>query len=257
MTIAIGMLNREKPGLPVICVGADSQTTCGNVKRSDAEKVTKLEFQRSSQYALIAQAGNADNAERAIEIMEEISKTEIISERRSVADLAQRAIVRCKQEIREHQGNCSPEELRDFILNHEQNFQLLIANYFEGEPFLFVADLWTGAASRQNSFFSAIGTGANLAAYLIAEYCSPEMPLQSAYAAMIYIIDEVKKHDTYCSGETRVKFMRDESDCHFVPQNLIRAFSKTVAKFNPEAKKQRNKMVNKFLVQWAKSLGSE
>ena len=139
------------------------------------------------------------------------------------------------------------EELREFIWNHEQNFQLLIAHLFENDPYFYVADLWTGAANRQYSYFAAIGSGADLAAYLIKEYCAPDMPLQSSYAAVIYIIEEVKKHDTYCSGETRARFLLDETGSFFIPQSTVQDFSKMVAKFNPEARKQRIEIVNKFL----------
>jgi|SRR5450759_606957 ATP-dependent protease HslVU (ClpYQ) peptidase subunit len=79
LTIAIGLLNikvknNRKQG--IICVAADSQTTRGNVKRSDTQKITKLKFRLSSQHSILAQAGNADNANRAIEILIEFAKSE-------------------------------------------------------------------------------------------------------------------------------------------------------------------------------------
>ena len=255
VTIAIGLLSNDS-----IIVAADSQTTCGNTKKTDAEKVACVDFADCS--VMIAQAGNADRAGRAIEIFDEMaSHEEKLSTPRSAADLLERAILQSKMELKHNQGDCSMEELRDFILRHEQNFQLLLAHYFKNVPYYYVADFWVGAATREKSHFAAIGTGAELASYLLGEYFKPMTPFNTAFATALYVIEEVKKHDLYCIGKTRFAFARPDRPPGMMLQELIDDICKELAKFNDITRESRNKTMTDMLEsvgrEWAKKFKEE
>ena len=239
----------------VICVSSDSQTTCGTIKRDDAQKIAQLKFGESGQNAIVAQAGNVGNADKTIEILIDSAKDKIIKNPRDVAELVEQAMFKTREKLRQQQCNCSSEQLREFILNYEQNFQLLIAFFLNGEPYFYIADFFTGSVNREHSHFSAIGTGATLASYIIQEFYSPDMPLQSVYASAIYAVEQVKKHDTYCSGKTKVSFLISEGNgCIylFIPDNLLKQYVNMVTKVNPKIRKQHIKVVQKFLTKIAK-----
>jgi 20S proteasome alpha/beta subunit len=254
VTIAIGLLSNDS-----IIVAADSQTTCDNIKNTDAEKISLVEFADCG--VMVAQAGNADRAGRAIEILSDMASSEKLSNKRSAAELAERAILQVKKELRQQQCDCTMEELRDFVWKHEQDFKLLIAHYFEGVPYFYIADFLVGAANRENRHFAAIGTGAELASYLLGEYFKPNTPFNPTFATALYVIEEVKKHDSYCSGTTRFAFARPQKWPGMMLQELIDDICKELGKFNEATRESRNKTMTEMLEsvgrQWAKKFKEE
>lgn len=248
MTIAIGLLAED-----AIIVAADSQTTRGNVKRDDAEKVSIIPFAEGS--VIVAQAGNADRAGRAIDILTELALTAKITHGGAAVELAERAVLQSKMELKRQQGDCSMEELREFIWKHEQNFQLLIAHYFDRVPYFYVVDFVVGLANRDKRHFTAIGSASDLASYLLREYFKPGMEFNPTFATALYVIEEAKKHDSYCSGNTRLAFTSPGNPSHMMFQDLINKAAIEIKTFNDQTRDSRNQgladMLQKVGEDWA------
>ena len=83
VTIAIGLISRKK-GHPQIIFASDSQTTYGAAKSLDAQKISIVNFGYAQ--ILVAQAGSADLADKAIEIMRKKAKDVRLENSETVAE---------------------------------------------------------------------------------------------------------------------------------------------------------------------------
>lgn len=244
MSIAIGILTGTKPFDQAIAIAADSQTTSGNVKTFSANKITCLKFNGGVTNAIVAQAGNADRANRALEMLSEISQDKAITSKRCVAEWVEEALLRLKREMRHQQCDCTMEELRDYILEQEQNFQILIAYFYNHQPLFFVSDFWTGASNLQHTNYAAIGTGAELAGYLIEEHHQQELTnLASVISTAVWVVNEVKKRNQYCAGDTKLGVLLfDNQYFNFQPDSVAHMES-IVSKFNAHTRQMRQKII--------------
>jgi 20S proteasome alpha/beta subunit len=202
VTIIAGIISKD-----CIVVASDSQTTCGGMKRMDAKKVGIVEF-ASDHHVLVGQGGNAGNSARAIEILSEMAKGKDITDYRTPADLARSAMLQVKQELRQQYCNCTMSELHDFIWKDELQSELMLAYYFDRQPYIFKLDLAVGRADKEVSHYAAIGCGANLGSYLLSEHTNPGMAFDLASVLAIYVVETVCKHDAYCSSPTQMGLIR-------------------------------------------------
>src|SRR5258708_7079834 len=88
MTIAIGLLCNDS-----IVLASDSQTTCDNIKETGIEKIHVFGRAFKTQY-LVAEAGNADRSWRAFEILREMAEKVDLTDYRTIADLASKAMLK-------------------------------------------------------------------------------------------------------------------------------------------------------------------
>jgi 20S proteasome alpha/beta subunit len=202
VTIIIGFSCKK-----CIVLAADSQTTflssLGATRRNNSTKISRIQFENGS--VLVAQAGDVTMSTRAMEIMAVLAQGKPINDYRTVADAAQLAIRQLKQELRQQNGDCSMEELREIIEAQDLHFSLMIAHYFQKEkPLIFSVDFRVGIACLQNEDFAAIGSGSAIAGYVLGWFDLPNMDVSQAALTALYVIEEVKKVDPYCGGLTRL-----------------------------------------------------
>lgn len=251
VTIAIGLLCKDR-----IILASDSQTTRDNIKQLNAKKIHSAVLKNSA--FLIAEAGNVDRCENLIANLVKASKDSELKDSRTVAEIAQQVITDYKRTIRESRFNCTAQELDDYIRWGEQDAELMLAHYFDNQPYIFVGSLGTGGVSkradRQRRHFSAIGSGRDLAEYLLEEYSQPEMSFYSGMALTLFIISEVKKHDTYCNGQSRFAFIHPDNRGFELPQNLIDDLSNRLEEFSKLVKEDQNRKsteaLNKIGKEW-------
>ncbi|MGD0743519.1 MAG: hypothetical protein ABSA45_00035 [Verrucomicrobiota bacterium] len=257
MTIIVGIICEN-----AIVLASDSQTTSGTTKRTDTEKISSVEFANLT--ALVAQAGYAPFSGQAVEIFNSLAKDKEITDYRMVAELAERAMRQLKDRVRFQQGDCTVEELREFVWKHELGCELMIAYFFDGKPCLFTIDMIVGIANKVNSFYEAIGCGANLGAYLLSELSAPDMVFDHAAVLAVYVVEIVKKHDAYCGGKTKLgiihsmtsltgqilKQLIDNKDAYvqMFPQKEVEELSNIAARVDELGKAYRNRDFLKELV---------
>lgn len=233
VTIAIGLLSND-----AIIFAADSQTTRGNIKSSNAEKISLIKFEDGQ--IMVAQAGHADRAARAVAILSDMAATVKLDSKRAAADLVEQAISKTKQELKRAQCDCTMEELREFIYRNEQQFFLLIGYYFSGVPYFYVADFVTGLSNYQHDHFAAIGTGSEIANYILREHFQKAMTFNPTVATALYIVEEVKKCDSYCSGDTKFAWTGPGNDPDMMEQDFINFASNQLKTFNEKYREERN-----------------
>jgi 20S proteasome alpha/beta subunit len=205
VTIIVGIVCAD-----AIVLASDSQTTSGTAKRTDTEKITSVNF--ANLEILVAQAGYAPFSGQAVEIFTALAKDKEATDYRTVAETAELAMRKLKDRIRFQQGDCTMEELREFVWQHELGCELMIACHFEGKPYLFTIDMVVGVANKVNSRYEAIGCGANLGAYLLSELCEADMHFDQAAVLAVYVVEIVKNHDAYCGGQTKLGIIHRVDD---------------------------------------------
>lgn len=200
VTIIVGLICED-----AIVLASDSRTTnTDGTIRDDAEKLTIITFADGKQ-ALVAQAGNADLSLRAVEILSKTAKNKTLTDYRSVASLAQDAIAELKHELMHqyHGFGFSLEEFAQYL--EKYSFELMIAHYHDGDPYIFTLDFGLGSANRARPPFVAIGCSHTLATFLLSWMDVSKMRSGVAFTAAIYTIREVKKIDARCGGPVQVR----------------------------------------------------
>ena len=146
VTIIVGIICKD-----AIVIASDSQTTSGARKATDSDKVSVLQLQDAK--ALVAQSGSSVLGARAVEILEGLAANQPLSDRRSVADLAQKAMRLLTQELRAKNCDCSMEELHEILRKQGLECELMLAHYFDGQPYIYTVNLLIGIANKAQKHY--------------------------------------------------------------------------------------------------------
>lgn len=157
--------------------------------------------------ALVAESGAVLTSAKAVEYLGQMAKDKTLFDERGMAGVAAQAIRKVRNELRYQQFDCSAEELQDFIYREELNCELMIA-HDHGGPCIESISLTIGIANRTKHFFDAVGSGADLAMYLLSDLCLPEMNYSTAAVVAAYVVEAVKRHDPYCGGPVKLGILR-------------------------------------------------
>lgn len=256
VTIAIGILCNDS-----IQLASDSQTTRGNVKSMTAAKLSLIEMDHCAKI-LVAQAGHVDHASNVLQSLERLAEGKQLTDVRTFADLMQDACLEVRNEIRRQRFNCSAKELQDYLWEHEMDCRLMAAHYFEGVPYIYEISLSQGVASKVaggngSEYFTAMGTGANLALYLLEESAKPDMLFNPSFALLTYTVGEVKKHDTYCAGQTRFGWIDAKNDGALLDQEAVNKVAEGLERYNQQTQKRRNAELTEMLESVAKEYAAK
>ncbi len=184
VTIIIGIICKD-----CIVLASDSQTTysssVGAIQRLDTTKITPIEFANDT-LALVAQSGETTLSGRAVEIMTDMAKGKSISDYRTVADIAQKAVRQVKEELKEQNLGCGMEALHEYISKESLHFELMIAHYHDEKPYIFTIDFALGIAAKKPHYFTAIGCGSGIATYILSWFnIGPTMVFTHAITAAL------------------------------------------------------------------------
>lgn len=191
-----------------ILVGCESRTTqpSGYIN-DDARKLHRIELADGNS-AIIAEAGNAEFACRAIEKISVAAEKTTMSDYRSIAKCVEDSISDFKQEIRkQYQGTA--EELQKHFENY--GFELMIAHYWQDEPYIFTLNFANGIAIKRDADYSAIGCGAILADFLISRIDLSQFGTAHGMWTIAYAVEEIKRFDGRCGGRTRAALVRTKN----------------------------------------------
>jgi hypothetical protein len=185
-------------------MAADGQVTAGNIKIPALTKLLPVRFDNG--WALIGEAGDNALSGRALQEIEAIARCTAIVDSRSVPRATQAAMQVVRNELRAKYFGCDVEKLNDLI-KKQGDCRWLIGYFFGRRPVLYKISMSEGPDSPVRSFYAAIGSGRSLAEYLLSYVVRPDMNIMEAEMAAIYVVEEVKRHDLYCSGQTHVAFV--------------------------------------------------
>ncbi len=248
MTIIVGIICKS-----AIVLASDSQTTSGTAKRCDTNKITLVEFANVN--VLVAQAGYATYSGRAIEILTGLAQGKEITDSRMVMDLAEKAMRQLKDEVRFQQGDCTMEELRDFVWKHEMGCELMIAYFFEGKPCLYTLDMIIGVSNKVNSHYEAIGCAASLGIYLLKETAKRDRGVRATSAIALYVIEKCKQNDAFCGGAAKMGVLYEKNNQHFLfSPKAIEVLTQEISRIDDAAKGDLDNQVQKVMDSFSKKM---
>jgi 20S proteasome alpha/beta subunit len=165
----------------------------------NVQKIHKIDFQDGNS-AVVCEAGNAEFAARAIELVKSAAGQTTFTDYRTVADCTSKAVSALKQEIRE-QFKGTAEELQKHL--EAYSFELLIAHYWASKPLIFTLKFETGIAVKKDKEYCAIGCGYVLADFIISRLDLSQFGSADGMWTAVYAVEEIKKYDSRCGGRTK------------------------------------------------------
>ena len=233
MTIIVGIICKGS-----IVLAADSQTTIGDAKRCDAEKISIIDFKGTGNRILVAQSGTVSTSSRAVDHIETIAATRELTDADSVIQTVQEALRKVKDELRFQNFGCSAEELGKIIFNGGLDSSLMVAHYVEKDglrkPYIHTFTFSTGLVETSKSFYESAGCGSPLANYLLSEICSEKMDTELGEAVAVYVVDKAIKHVAYCDRPIRLASIHCFKPFYFPPEpNPFEPPDKQKHKFSP------------------------
>jgi 20S proteasome alpha/beta subunit len=204
VTIIIGM--KCQNGIIVVC---DSRTTepTGHI-RDDAQKLTVVTFADGNQ-AVVAEAGSAKFSSRAVEIISLLAKDRKLDHSRALADCSEEALARLKDSIRK-QYHGTAEELQKHFDSF--SFELMMAHYYNGKPFVFTLDFCLGIAITEKQLHTSIGCGCILANFLLSPLNISQFAVAHGIWTAVYAVEEIKRYDSRCGGLVRSALIVNKND---------------------------------------------
>jgi 20S proteasome alpha/beta subunit len=202
VTIIVGIISKAG-----IVLASDSQTTYQNSssKRTDTDKMSMITFS-DNKHVLVAQSGNAELCCRALEEFERLAKSVRVDDYRKPIEVLEEALRVLKQDVT-HLNNweSSREFAHEFFQDPNNNFGLMVAYYYGAPPLpcMYIVNFWPGIASRQYRF-ATLGCGSTVAEFILSRAKVSEMVLGDAMMAGIQTVEEVKKVDAFCGGQTKI-----------------------------------------------------
>lgn len=192
MTIVIGIKCDQ-----AIILACDSRTTDElGYSHDNAVKLHEITFQDGN-IGIVAEAGHAELSSQAVEIMSRFAAQKPLADYRGFANCAVQAISELKQQLR-LQFNGTAEELQKHFESH--SFELMLANYFNGKPYIFTIRFELGLATKIDGNYRAIGCGAILADFLLSRVDFSKFSHNQSLWSALYAIEEIKQIDQRCGG---------------------------------------------------------
>lgn len=210
MTVIVGIVAKEG-----VVIASDSQASSMRgveVKRSDYTKM--YDFPVDSRFnVVLTGAGQVAFVTKAIERIDEmcgVQHPNTISDLSELAeDVMNEVTKRYVIDRAKQLGVMRTQALEEFInrptqLQIEQPHFVLMMGIagMQAEHAIFVVHP-EGVAERAFKY-SSLGSGSPFAEYLLARLCPDEPSLEEAIDIAVYTVEEVKKIDPHCGGETQV-----------------------------------------------------
>jgi 20S proteasome alpha/beta subunit len=215
VTIIVGLVCRNS-----IVLANDSQQSRGDSKEMTKFKIRAVEFKGGVDKILVAQAGTAETSTAIINNMVKLASCQSMGDEAHVRALVRQAIRQEMQRLREHNLNCSLEELSRLIFSHGLNCTLMTAFYAGGRAFLDTYDFQTGLERERERWFRCIGIGETLANYILSELSEPDMDDRLGRTLAVHIIDKVIQNVRDCFEPIRVATIAPKAESCYEGEKL-------------------------------------
>jgi 20S proteasome alpha/beta subunit len=244
VTIIVGIICKQ-----AIVLASDSQTSYGSSKRTDTDKISMINFGASDKI-LVAQSGNAELSSRAVEEFEKLSKNAQFDDYRKPVEVLEEALRALKQNvIYLNNWQSSQDYSNEFFKDIDNNFGLMVA-YYHGDPpvpYIYIVNFWPGIASRQRGY-ATLGCGSTVAEFILSRSKVSEMDSGMATMTAIYTVEEVKKVDAFCGGQTKVAVLTEKGERvsteHQKRLDLVNSVVESMSKYEEETRAAWKAMMN-------------
>lgn len=238
MTIILGIIAEN-----TIIIASDSQTTAGSSKRTDTNKITELTLDGIP--VLIAESGDAVLSGAVVEKLQASFSSLKFDDYRKPVDAAQNAIAELRRQIAQGNTLNNPNDLGPSYFD-ENSFSLMMAYFYKRpnqsatEPFLYTLDSVTAGYGKREKHFAAIGCGASTAEFILGRCDATKLELPMAVTTAVYVVEEVKKVDTFCGGPTKLAVIGEKSVLYSETEAepLIKSVIEAIQNAEPELKKK-------------------
>ena len=245
VTLIIGIICKD-----CVVMACDTQITAGNNKRTDGTKLRPVEFANMS--ALIAQAGSLTYTNRYIDILSRLAKDKSPNDVVEVGELMNEAMETFRRQLRASNFNCSSEKLDTILARKDTDCRLMLGFCLNRKPYLVSINLFDPNYQECTSHYEADGSGSLLGEYLLREHATPEMKLDFATTIAVYVVEVVKRYDTFCSGKTMVGIAygpggfgrQKRSRTRFLEQEAVNDYAELISKAEQTTRAQRNEIIH-------------
>ena len=236
-------------------MACDSQTTFGqSSKRIETNKISHFTLLDAPPElgVFVAQSGGATLTARVVEILTEKAKSVPFDDYRKPAELAQEAVRALKEEVARLNNWTDrhdwPELIQKYFL--ENPASIMLAYHYSSDAYLYVLDFSTGFVTRSFDY-ATMGCGETVAEFIMARSYDPEMVMNRAVVLSIYCVEEVKKVDAFCGGQTRFRMINKRGQpLHFDKprgRRFVDSVVKTIAEYDNQLKSTWNKMMDEII----------
>lgn len=203
VTLIVGLKCKD-----AIVLASDSQITLGTAKRTDSIKMETLYF--AGLPVLVAQAGNVALSGRCVDILRATSFSAPPNSPDQIGLAAQKAIRDLRDEVRAFRFGIPAEELDEYFRREGIDCEIMLGFFLGREAHLCTVGITMPVYQKSRFYYEAVGCGAPLGHYLLAEHSTPEMSVEFASMIAIHTVEIVKRHDAFCGGRTRIGIIRRE-----------------------------------------------
>jgi len=267
VTLIVGIICKDG-----IVLAADSQTTKGSyegaAKVVGTEKISVVEFANGS--ALVAESGAASISGAAIEIFKrKAAKKEIVDDM-TVARTAEEAVREIRARIESlYPKNLPLREWQDFFYQPVNNFELMVAFYHNGKPFIYTLEPASCIpVTSPTAYFFTSGIASNLATYVLKEHTQKDMDYEFASVVAIKVVKAAIDNVEGCGEPIKAAVIRKETtpfllenplsiigrlspprlpEIRVYPPESIAEISKIVSAVEIHARKTQNKKIQQAL----------
>jgi hypothetical protein len=218
VTIAIGIISKQvRWGEGEIVLAADSQTTFPEDGTKDllAEKIHIIQFKNGK--ALIAQSGMLRPAATALAMIKDRAANTVIENQDTVGTVIRTAIRDHRKELLA-EWHFTDDRMKSY-LKMDVYYEFLVASYFNGNARLSHIDIYNCNFSPMEKQYAAIGTGSDLAKYLLKEFKDADPQFEYGDLIATSVIEKVKENVDGCGGKTHVGIVFQST-----PENCGQAF---------------------------------
>jgi 20S proteasome alpha/beta subunit len=225
VTIAIGLLTKDS-----IVLATDSQVTYQSTgtKEYDSQKLYRVEFKCGTS-VLIAKAGVENGSNLFREIFERIAEETEVTNKRTVVDAAEAALIETRTSILakyKHEFTSEKDAIEHLL---EYNHIILLAYWYDQESFMYLADQTGANPIRQFSNYTAMGVGRDAAAQFLIGAKTKEMCEREGMSLASCAVRLSQNSNLHCEGYLQLGYVKMNGKSELIDRQLAEAYG-TAAK---------------------------
>jgi 20S proteasome alpha/beta subunit len=239
MTVIVAIIASDS-----ILLASDSQTTTGNRKRVDAEKLSIIEIEGHS--LLVAESGLANLSQRAVDFLKMPDQSRKIEKPSDLVSELEGSVSKVLK-ILEASGPraASPEDFAEYVASRA-DFALTAAFYWDSRPYVFHVGSTSPVAAQLKGSFDSYASGGELGYFLLKEYCPKLLNFWNGLTTAVYVVEKVMENHTLCGGKTRVGVARKDG-VKMVPSDHIEDIVANLKKYDHSTSTKQAEVVRDML----------
>jgi 20S proteasome alpha/beta subunit len=209
MTLIVGAICKD-----AIIVGSESETTYEDSKYQGTQKITLIPFENTT--VIVGESGAADGSGPVVSTFRMMAERASQTDELTISKLVEAAF----RDVASRKGGDSvgTRASQDYYCDERNYFELTIAYYFEGKPYICTMNPVHVVSREYRCGFTASGSGRHLAQYLMKDFNLGLLDSRGAIAAVAHVVRESKTLVKGCGGNTEIAVVSS----HAKPEKLTR-----------------------------------